>query len=90
MNDPLTIAGRTFASRLMVGTGKFSSPEAMMQAIEATEAEIVTVALRRVDLSAPTDSILDAIDRDKYLLLPNTSGARDADEAIATLRPITR
>ena len=82
MNDPLTIAGRTFASRLMVGTGKFSSPEAMMQAIEATEAEIVTVALRRVDLSAPTDSILDAIDRDKYLLLPNTSGARDADEAI--------
>ncbi len=82
MTDPLIIAGRAFSSRLMVGTGKFSSPEAMVQAIEATQAEIVTVALRRVDLSAPTDSILDAIDKDRYLLLPNTSGARDADEAI--------
>ncbi|MFT4649352.1 MAG: thiazole synthase [Glaciecola sp.] len=82
MNDPLTIAGRAFASRLMVGTGKFSSPEAMVESIESSGAEIVTVALRRVDLSAPGDSILDAIDKDRYLLLPNTSGARDADEAI--------
>jgi thiazole synthase len=82
MADELVIAGRSFSSRLMVGTGKFSKPQVMADAIEASGAEIVTVALRRVDLSAPTDSMLDAIDKDKYLLLPNTSGARNADEAV--------
>ena len=80
--DALIIAGRTFRSRLMVGTGKFSSPQVMADSIAASGAEIVTVALRRVDLDAPSDSMLDAVDREKYLLLPNTSGARSADEAI--------
>lgn len=82
MIDALVIAGRTFRSRLMVGTGKFSSPQMMADAIAASGAEIVTVALRRVDLNAPSDSMLDAVDREKYLLLPNTSGARTAEEAI--------
>lgn len=82
MSDALVIAGRSFSSRLLVGTGKFSSPDAMQRAIEASGAEIVTVALRRVDLDAPKDTMLDAIDRDKVLLLPNTSGARNAEEAV--------
>lgn len=82
MTDKLVIAGRTFSSRLMVGTGKFANAELMGASIDASGAEIVTVALRRVDLDAPEDNLLDAIDRDKYLLLPNTSGARNADEAI--------
>jgi thiazole synthase len=86
MADALVIAGRSFSSRLLVGTGKFSSPEIMHRAIEASGAEIVTVALRRVDLDAPQDSLLDAIDRDKYLLLPNTSGARNAEEAVRLAR----
>jgi thiazole synthase len=86
MNDPLTIAGRIFQSRLLMGTGKFSSPRLMQQAIEASGAEIVTVALRRVELENPQDSILSVIDRDKYLLLPNTSGARDANEAVRLAR----
>jgi len=82
-NDLLEIAGRTFRSRLMVGTGKFPSAEALRAALDASGAEIVTVALRRVDLSKPAgDSILGAIDRERHLLLPNTSGARDADEAV--------
>ncbi len=82
MTDALVIAGRTFASRLMVGTGKFSSPKVMADALAASGASIVTVALRRVDLNAPSDSMLDAVDQSKYLLLPNTSGARTAEEAI--------
>ena len=82
MDDRLVIAGRTFNSRLLVGTGKFSNPMMMKSAIEASGAQIVTVALRRVDLNAPSDNMLDAIDREKYLLLPNTSGARNAEEAI--------
>lgn len=86
MNDALVIADRTFRSRLLVGTGKFSSPEIMRAAIEASGAEIVTVALRRVDLDAPSDNLLDAIDRERYLLLPNTSGARNADEAVRLAR----
>jgi thiazole synthase len=82
MKEPLIIAGRKFHSRLLIGTGKFSSSEVMAKAIEASCAEIVTVALRRVELENPRDSILNAIDRTKYLLLPNTSGARDASEAV--------
>lgn len=82
MTDELVIAGRSFSSRLMVGTGKFASPQIMAEAIAASGAEIITVALRRVDLGAKEDNILDAIDKEKYLLLPNTSGARNADEAI--------
>jgi len=82
-DDPLIIAGRAFQSRLLVGTGKFPSKEALRATLDACGSEIVTVALRRADLSRPeADSILSAIDRDKHLLLPNTSGARDAGEAL--------
>jgi thiazole synthase len=84
--DNLTIAGRSFRSRLMVGTGKFSSSAAMVAAMEGSGCEIVTVALRRVDIDNPHDSILAHIDREKYLLLPNTSGARDAEEAVRLAR----
>ena len=82
-NDPLIIAGRRFRSRLMVGTGKFPSAAALKAALDASGAEIVTVALRRVDLGQPAgDSILSVLDPEKYLILPNTSGARTADEAV--------
>lgn len=86
MDQPLVIAGRSFHSRLLMGTGKFSSPETMTKAIEASGTEIVTVALRRVELANPKDSILSAIDTSRYLLLPNTSGARDAEEAVRLAR----
>ena len=79
---PLVLAGRTFSSRLFVGTGKFSSVAAMRAAIEASGTEMVTVALRRVDLANPRDDLLAAIDRKRIQLLPNTSGARDANEAV--------
>jgi len=78
----LIIAERQFNSRLLIGTGKFASCELMAEAIETSGAEIVTVALRRVDIENENDNMLSAIDRSKYLLLPNTSGARDAQEAI--------
>ncbi len=83
---PLTIADRTFHSRLLVGTGKFSSTGLMVRAIESSGAEIVTVALRRVDLKNPQDDLMSAIDPEKFLLLPNTSGARDAEEAVRLAR----
>ncbi len=86
MDKPLVIAGRAFRSRLLMGTGKFSSPEVMREALEASGAEIITVALRRVDIEDPHDSIVSAIDTSKYLLLPNTSGARDANEAVRLAR----
>src|SRR5216110_1298634 len=82
---PLVIAKREFQSRLLVGTGKFSSPEAMRDALAASGTELVTVALRRADLSGKKDpfaNILEFIDPKKYLLLPNTSGAMNAEEAI--------
>jgi len=84
--DKLTIAGREFDSRLLVGTGKFASPQAMAEALDASEAQIVTVALRRVDIDDPQDDTLREIDRDRYLLLPNTSGARNAEEAVRLSR----
>ena len=84
--DKLTIADRQFASRLLIGTGKFASPKVMAQALAASGAEIVTVALRRVDIDNPADNMLAEIDRDKYLLLPNTSGARNAEEAVRLSR----
>jgi thiazole synthase len=81
--DPLVIAGRTFASRLIAGTGKFGSYEVMRDALVASGTEIVTVALRRVDLEATGGpDILEFIDPDRYLVLPNTSGAVDAEEAV--------
>lgn len=82
MDDKLVIAGREFSSRLLVGTGKFASCKIMAEAIEKSGTEIVTVALRRVNIENENDDMLSAIDRDKYLLLPNTSGARDAQEAV--------
>jgi len=85
----LKIADREFTSRLLVGTGKFSSNEAMRDALVASGTEIVTVALRRADLSGKRDpfaNILDFIDPKKFLLLPNTSGARDADDAVRIAR----
>ena len=85
----LKIAGREFNSRLLLGTGKFSSNETMSAALESSGTEIVTVALRRVDLSGKKDpfaNILEFIDPKKYLLLPNTSGAQDAEEAVRLAR----
>ena len=73
----LRIAGREFRSRLLIGTGKFPSAAALRAAIAASGAEIVTVALRRVDLERPEEEgILSAIDPERQLILPNTSGAR--------------
>jgi thiazole synthase len=86
MDKPLIIAGRSFQSRLLMGTGKFSSSMVMRKALESSGTEIVTVALRRVELDNPEDNILSAVDTDRYLLLPNTSGARDADEAVRLAR----
>ncbi len=80
--DELIIAGRALRSRLFVGTGKFSSPQALREAIAAAEAEVVTVALRRVNLQEAGDPTLSALDQDRQLILPNTSGARDAQEAV--------
>lgn len=80
--DSLKIADRVFDSRLIVGTGKFPSGEILKSALQASGCEIVTVALRRVDLARPNEDILRFIDRQKYLVLPNTSGARDAWEAV--------
>ncbi len=82
MNDRLIIAGRSFCSRLLMGTGKFASPQLLAKAMEASGTEIVTVALRRVELDNPEDTILSVVDSNQYLLLPNTSGARDANEAV--------
>lgn len=81
-----TIAGKQFRSRLLIGTGKFSSHEVMREALAAAGSEIVTVAIRRVDLTTPATDILTFIDRKRYLLLPNTSGARDAREAVMLAR----
>src|SRR5436853_4336959 len=87
--SPLTIAGRLFRSRLFLGTGKFSSAETMRAALAASGTQIVTVALRRADLSGEKDpfaNILEFIDPKKYLVLPNTSGAMTAEEAVRLAR----
>ena len=85
-DKPLTIGGKTFRSRLMLGTGKYRNAEEMNAALEASGCEIVTVALRRIDLNAPKRSILDEIDWKRYHILPNTAGARTAEEAVRTAR----
>lgn len=83
MKPPLlTIAGETFSSRLFCGTGKFSSGAVMREALAAAGTQLVTVALRRVRTDGAADDILDFVDRDRYRLLPNTSGVRDANEAV--------
>ena len=89
MSQPLVIAGRSFDSRLFVGTGKFSSNDSMRDALAASGTEMVTVALRRADLSGEGDpyaNILEFIDPEKYLILPNTSGAMNAEEAVRLAR----
>jgi thiazole synthase len=87
MHDPLAIAGRTFQSRLIVGTGKYKDVGETERAIDASGAEIVTVALRRVDLSdRSSGSLMSLLLRKKWLLLPNTAGCHSADEAVRTLR----
>src|SRR5438552_12143543 len=83
--DPLVIAGREFTSRLFLGTGKFPSNASLAATIEACGTAMVTVALRRVDPTAEED-ILDAVPGDRILLLTNTSGADDADEAVRLAR----
>jgi thiazole synthase len=86
-SDSFVLAGRTLSSRLIVGTGKYSSAAVMAKALEASGAEIVTVAVRRVNLADRSKpSILDAIDPSRYVLLPNTAGCYTADEAIRAAR----
>ncbi len=85
--DPLVIAGRSFESRLIVGTGKYPSNAIMAQAHHASGAELVTVAVRRVNIGDRSrESMLDYIDTERYQLLPNTAGCYTADEAIRTAR----
>ena len=87
MSDPLVIADRTFKSRLIVGTGKYPSHLIMADAHHASGAEMVTVAVRRVNLSDRSkESLLDYIDREKIFILPNTAGCYTADDAIRTAR----
>jgi thiazole synthase len=87
MSDQLVIAGRAFESRLIVGTGKYRSLHEMKRAHEASGADMVTVAVRRVNLTDRTkESLLDYIDREKIFILPNTAGCYSADEAIRTAR----
>lgn len=88
MNDaPLVIAGKEFRSRLIIGTGKYRTMEEQTAAIEASGAEMITVAIRRLDLSDPQKkTLLDYIDWSKYVILPNTAGCRDPEEALFTAR----
>ncbi len=84
--DTLVIAGRPFKSRLFLGTGKYKDNATMAQALEVSGAEVITVAVRRVELDRTKASMLDFIDPKKYFLLPNTAGCYTADEAIRTAR----
>lgn len=87
VSDTLTIAGKTFHSRLMTGTGKFSSLDTMRQSLAASGSEIVTVAVRRVQTNAPGhEGLAEAIDWQKIWMLPNTAGCKDAEEAIRVAR----
>src|SRR6267378_5508951 len=87
MPDNLVIAGRAFNSRLIVGTGKYRSFQEMARAHAASGAGMITVAVRRVNLTDRSkESLLDYIDRNKFFILPNTAGCYSADEAIRTAR----
>ena len=87
MHDPFVLAGREYRSRLIVGTGKYKSFEETRRAIEASGAEIVTVAVRRVNITDPNqENLLDYVDPKKYVILPNTAGCYTAEEAIRTCR----
>ncbi len=85
MDEPLVIAGREFRSRLMLGTGKYRSADEMRAAIDASGAELITVAIRRLDLDNPSKrTLLDEIDWNRFTLLPNTAGSQTAEEAVFT------
>ena len=84
--DTWSLGTRTFQSRIIVGTGKFASLDQTRVALDASGAEMVTVALRRIDFSQPGPSLLDAIDRNKYVLLPNTAGCYTAEDAVRVCR----
>jgi thiazole synthase len=87
VDDPFVIAGRTFKSRLIVGTGKYPSNEVMAEAHRRSGTDMVTVAVRRVDLKAPKgQSLLDFIDREKIMILPNTAACYNVDDALRTAR----
>src|SRR3990170_7644620 len=87
MNDPLVIAGKEFRSRLIVGTGKYRTMEEMRDAIDASGAEMVTVAIRRLPLDKPDEqNLMDYLDWDRYTILPNTAGCKTAEEALFTAR----
>ena len=86
VDDPLIIAGKAFTSRLIIGTGKYPSFDDLRNTIDSTGAQIVTVALRRVSMGNQADRTLNCIDTSRIQLLPNTSGARDAAEAVRLAR----
>ena len=86
MDEQLEIAGKKFRSRLIVGTGKYRTPEEMVQAIDASGAQMVTVALKRIDFGNREKTILDHIDWNKYDILPNTAGCQSVEEALYTAR----
>ena len=86
-DEPLVVAGRTFRSRLIVGTGKYSSNQVMAEAHRRSGSDMVTVAVRRIDLKAPKgQSLLDFIDREKIMILPNTAGCYNVEDAVRTAR----
>ena len=87
MSDSLTIANKVFSSRLILGTGKYRNAQDMLEAIKASNTEMITVALRRLDLNNPNKAtLLDSIDTKKYHILPNTAGCRTAEEALTVAR----
>ena len=87
MSDSLILAGREFRSRLIVGTGKYPTLQIMREAHEASGADMVTVAVRRVDLKARgPENLLDHIDTKRIFILPNTAGCYNAEEAVRTAR----
>src|SRR2546428_6500049 len=86
-DDPVVIAGRTFKSRLIVGTGKYSSNQVMAEAHRRSGTDMVTVAVRRIDLKAPKgESLLDYIDRERIMILPNTAACYNVEDAVRTAR----
>ena len=84
--DTFIIHGQEISSRLLVGTGKFPSPQVLAAALDAADPSIITVALRRVNFDKPSDDLMSQIDLKRYILMPNTSGARTADEAVRLAR----
>jgi thiazole synthase len=88
LNTPLIIAGKSYQSRLLVGTGKYKDNEETRQAIEASGAEIITIAIRRTNIGQNPDepNLLDVLPPDQYTLLPNTAGCYTVEEAVRTCR----